>query len=175
MVSGMQEAGKDLRDAFSKAYDEFLEPIYRYFYYRFNDRDQAKDLAQETFMRAWTYARTGKEIGAMKPFLYTTASNIFKNELRGRKAVTSLDMLTTETGFEIESEETSAEEISEARMLMQKLDQLSPSYREVLTLRYVDGLPPKEIASILGESDSNVSVRIHRALRKLREIHEGKI
>lgn len=168
MVSCMQED-------FEKAYDEFLEPIFRYFYFRFNDRDRAKDLAQETFMRAWMYVRTGKEIGTMKPFLYTTAGNIFKNELRGKKPVTSLDALTESAGFEIASEETSAEEVSEARLLMKKLDDLSPKYREVLILRYVDGLPPKEIAVILGETDTNVSVRIHRALRKLRELHEGNI
>jgi RNA polymerase sigma-70 factor, ECF subfamily len=169
----MQESETDLQKDFEKAYDEFLEPIFRYFYYRFNDRDRAKDLAQETFMRAWLYVRTGKKVEAMKPFLYTTAGNIFKNELRGKKPVTSLDTLTEGTGFEIESEETSAEEVTEARLLMKKLDDLRPSYREVLVLRYVDGLPPKEIAAILGETETNVSVRIHRALRKLRKLHEG--
>jgi RNA polymerase sigma-70 factor, ECF subfamily len=168
----MQEAEQNLQKAFEEAYDEFLEPIFRYFFFRFDDRDRAKDLAQETFMRAWQYARTGKKIESMKPFLYTTAANIFKNELRGKKPVTSLEALVEGTGLEVESGETSLEELSEARMLMAKLDKLNPRYREILILRYVDGLPPKEIAAVLGETESNVSVRIHRALRKLRELHE---
>ena len=169
----MQEAGRDLREEFEKAYDEYLEPLYRYFLLRFDDRERAKDLAQETFMRAWLYVRDGKEIGAMRPFLYTVASNLFKNELRGKRPVVSLDLLTDEAGFEIASEETPPEEAAEARRLMDKLDELSPADREVLTLRYVDGLPPREIAKVLDVNDSAISVRIHRALKRLRDLHEG--
>lgn len=169
----MQEADRShLHEAFENAYDEYLEPIFRYFLYRLNDRDRAKDLAQETFMRAWLYARDGKVIESMRPFLYTTASNLFKNELRGRKPVTSLDNLMETVGFEIEAEETSAEERAEAQLLMKKVDDLPDAYREVLLLRYVDGLPPREIAKLLGDSDTAVSVRIHRALKKLRELYE---
>lgn len=171
----MQEDGNDPRITFESAYDEFLEPLYRYFFYRLNDRDRAKDLAQETFVRAWLYVRDGKQIASMKPFLYTTASNIFKNELRDRKINVSLDMLTNEYAFEIASEDTSAEELSEARLLMSRLPKLGPKYQEVLTLRYIDGLPPREIGAILGETDTAVSVRIHRALRKLRELHDKPI
>lgn len=167
----MQEAHELLTARFEEAYDEFLEPIYRYFYYRLSDRDRAKDLAQETFMRAWDYARSGKEIAGMKPFLYTTASNLFKNELRGKRAIVSLEALQ-EDGFEVTEESASAEELAEANRLMAKLPALPPRYQEVLTLRFKDGLSPQEIGAVLGERSTTVSVRLHRALRKLRDLHE---
>jgi RNA polymerase sigma factor (sigma-70 family) len=107
----------------------------------------------------------------MRPFLYTTANNIFKNELRAKKAVVSYDLLT-ESGFEITDETVSIEERTEARLLMQKLPLLPPHYHEVLVLRFVDGLSPQEIGEALGERSATVSVRIHRALHKLRELHE---
>lgn len=168
----MQEEEQNLQKTFESAYVEYLEPIYRYFFYRLNDRDRAKDLAQETFMRTWLYARDGGTIQAMRPFLYTTASNLFKNELRAKKPVSSLDTLMSETSFEVEAEETSAEERLEATLLMKKVDELPEKYREVLLLRYVDGLPPRDIAPLLDESVTAVSVRIHRALSKLRELYE---
>lgn len=161
---------------FISAYDEYLEALYRYFYFRLNDRERAMDLAQETFMRAWQYVRRGNEIGAMRPFLYATAANLFKNELRGRKPVVSLDALFEDLGFDPEgSTEEEFKEAAEARELMRRIDELSDRDKETLTLRYAEGLPVKEIADLLNEKESAVSVRIHRALRKLRDLHEGTI
>lgn len=164
---------EDLQKSFETAFDEYLDPIFRYFAYRLSDRERAKELAQETFMRAWLYARKGNTIEAMKPFLYTTASNLYKNELRSRRPSSSLESLIEEYGFEVTDEETPIEEQVEASRLMGKLDQLPERDQEVLRLRYVDGLPPRDIARVLKENDSAVSVRIHRALKKLRAIHEG--
>lgn len=170
----MQE--ESTKDRFVAAYDEYFEALFRFFYFRLNDRDRAMELAQETFMRAWQYVRMGKEIETMRPFLYTTAANLFKNELRGRKPVVSLDALQEEIGFDPEgTTEAEVTEEVEARQLMRKVEQLSDRDREVLTLRYVEGLPIKEIAVLLGQGESAVAVRIHRALRKLRDIHEGTL
>ena len=55
---------------------------------------------------------------------------------------------------------------------LQKLQELPDQYREVLTMRYVEGLAPKEIAEYLEESENAVSVRIHRGLHKLRMLLE---
>ena len=53
---------------------------------------------------------------------------------------------------------------------MAALQELPDAYREVLSLRYVDGLSPSEIGGIVGESENAVSVRIHRGLKKLKEM-----
>ena len=50
------------------------------------------------------------------------------------------------------------------------LSELPIVYREVLTLRFVDGLGPKEISELIEESENVVSVRIHRALKLLKDM-----
>lgn len=163
--------GERLIARFTEAHEEFSESIFRYFAYRLNDRERAKELTQETFARAWTYASGGGTVRAMKAFLFTTAGNLYKNELRGRKPVTSLDALL-EGGREFVSEEATIEEKAEAKLLLGKLGELSEQDREVLTLRYVDQLSAKEIAPMLGLTPIAVSVRVHRALKRLRSLHQ---
>jgi RNA polymerase sigma-70 factor (ECF subfamily) len=158
---------------FDAAYRELIEPIFRYFFFRLNDRDRAKELAQETFMRAWEYARKGNAIEAMKPFLYTTAGNLFKNELRSRKPTVSLDLLMQEGAFDRASEDISPEEGAEAKRLMRKVEDLSPDYREAIILRYVDGLSLREVGEALGKSEGTAGVQVHRAMKKLKELYKG--
>jgi len=50
------------------------------------------------------------------------------------------------------------------------LQKLPDAYREALSLRYIEGLSPQEIGKIVGESENAVSVRIHRGLKKLKEL-----
>ena len=57
-------------------------------------------------------------------------------------------------------------ELSEALKMLNKLEE---PYRQAVTLRYVDGLSPKEIAEIVGENANNVSVRINRGISKLKK------
>ena len=67
-----------------------------------------------------------------------------------------------------------AEEEIDERVAVEKIHAFIPhlpeTYREVITLRYVDGFTPKEIATMIGISENVVSVRIHRGTRKLREL-----
>ena len=54
------------------------------------------------------------------------------------------------------------------------LEELPDTYREVLILRFVDELGPKEISNLIEESENVVSVRLHRGLRLLRERIEAR-
>jgi RNA polymerase sigma-70 factor (ECF subfamily) len=123
-------------------------------------------------MRAWDYARKGGQIQAMKPFLYTTASNLFKNELRGRKPVVSLDLLMEDGAFEFQSGGMSPEESAEAKLAMRRLENLPGDYREALMLRFVDGLSLREIGEAMGKSEGAAGVQVHRALEKLRKLYK---
>lgn len=168
---GMQENALQAR--FTAAFDEYLDPIFAYFAYRLNDRDRAKELAQETFMKAWMYARSGKEIQEMRPFLYTVAANLYKNELRGRKAVVSLEVIIETYGFEPAAKDLDPEASAELALLMRRVDVLPERERELLMLRYVDGLSLREVADTLGITETNAGVRVHRAIKKLRDLYEG--
>ena len=163
---------EELKKSFTEGYDLHMEEIFRYFAYRLTDRERAKDLTQETFVKAWAYAVKGNEIRALRPFLFTTAANLFKNELRDRKPVVSLEEYVEVTGLEPEAKERSLELQAEERLLAATFERLEEPYKEILRLRYFDGLTPKEIGETLGESENTISVRVHRALKKLKELHQ---
>src|SRR3990167_4352630 len=91
-----------LKQEFAKAYDEFADAIFRHCYFRLSNREKAKDMMQETFMRVWSYMEKGNtiEFTKIRPFLYKTASNLIIDEYRRNKHELSLDLLR-EDGFEI--------------------------------------------------------------------------
>ncbi|MBI5456528.1 sigma-70 family RNA polymerase sigma factor [Candidatus Kaiserbacteria bacterium] len=159
---------------FMSAYDEHADSIFRFLASKISDREIARDLMQETFTRAWDYCQEGGLIREWKPFLFRTAYNLVVDTYRKKKAV-SLDAMIEDQGFAIPDRSDviniDKAEVKRIRAAMQGLDEV---YRDVLSLRFTEDLPPKEIAGILGLSENVVSVRIHRGLAKLREHMNGR-
>lgn len=161
--------GRVDESAFVKAYDLHADAIFRYCYFRLKDRERAKDLMQETFAKTWAYLQSGKHVENMRAFLYKVAYNATMTEL-GRAKVQSLDALAEEAGYDPPDERTPLpSDDAEHALLMRRLDELDEDARDTLVLRYMNGLPVKEIAEMRGEEPNAVSVRIHRALKILRE------
>lgn len=153
---------------FIRAYDEHADGIFRFCAYRLGDRERAKDITQDAFMRTWSYIAAGNRIDNLKAFLYRTARNLTVNE-RVRSSSVSLDILHEQSGYDPEDHALPLPDAqAEARILSEHLDTLEPPFREVLVLRYMNGLAVKEIATILDEEPNTISVRIHRALAHLR-------
>ncbi|HCB35018.1 MAG: hypothetical protein A2W52_02395 [Candidatus Taylorbacteria bacterium RIFCSPHIGHO2_02_49_25] len=154
---------------FIKTYDEWADAIFRHCSFRLSDREAAKDLTQDIFIRVWEYVSRGEKVENMKAFLYRVAHNRIVDEFRKRGRIDSLETLEDEFGFDVPEEESVADlfDTFDARHALEAIPRLTPRYREVLIMRFVDGLPPKEIAGILKEPENNISVRIHRATRKL--------
>lgn len=154
-------------DHFLWWYNELSDPLFRHCYYRVYDRERAHDLVQDAFLRAWEYLERGQEIQNMKAFLYRLVNNLLIDESRKKKAL-SLDQLQAE-GFDVASKPSVDPNIKlDAEAVLKIVKDLPDDYREVFILRYVNGLDPKEIADMLGETPNVVSVRLHRAVAKLR-------
>jgi|SRR3989344_3102737 len=161
---------KDERE-FLIAYDQFADAIFRHCFFRTRDRERAKDVVQETFMRTWEYVAKGHKVENLRAFLYRVANNLIVDEARKKKPV-SLDMLREEKGFEPRVDSIArAHDIIDAKGVPALLDKLEPHHREVVVMRYLDGFGPKEIAEILGESENAISVRLHRAMERLRKLY----
>ena len=161
-------------ELFINAYDEHADAIFRFCYAQCGNRELAHDLTHETFIRAWKYVSTGKQIEQVRPFLYRTARNALIDHMR-RATTVSLDMMREE-GFDISDGSPGPLEAARTAEAVRLIGTLEPAYREVVTLRYVDDLYPREIAGIVGDSENAVSVRIYRGMQKLRElmgIHNG--
>jgi RNA polymerase sigma-70 factor (ECF subfamily) len=155
-----------LERKFLKAYDELSDAIFRHCYFRVFNRERAKELTQETFMRAWENIG---EVQNLKAFLYKVANNLIIDESRKKKTTSLEDM--QEEGFDItDDKKDKLIDTLAGKELIKLLERLDPKYRQVIMMRYVDDLSPKEIAEITGETENNTSVRIHRGLEQVRKV-----
>ena len=157
---------------FADAYEKYADAIFRHCAYRCFDRERAKELMQETFIKAWDYLVSGKNIDNVQAFLYKTANNLLIDESRRAKKRTIVsfeDMV--EGGFDLPGEDgRDQNRIFDAKAVAEVLHEIDEPYRTALILRYIDDLQPREIAELLSESANVVSVRLNRGLKMLRNI-----
>lgn len=166
--------------AFRSAFEEYSDQLFRHALFRISDRERAFDLVQDTFLKAWDHVAKGGEVQNHKSFLYRILHNLIIDEYR-RKKSTSLDALledetkaNTIEGLMAEGSFEDAADTLDSRALVaaiqSRMPDLPQQYREIITLRFVDGLGVGEIAEFLSVSENVVSVRIHRAVAKLRAL-----
>lgn len=164
----------DLVDKFEKIYSLQADAIFRFCLIRVSDREQSLDITQETFVRLWQSLQQGKEILNDKAFLFTVARRLIIDWYRKKKSL-SLDKMMTENEerrYDVPDDESIGDNLiqgAEGRYLLEKIDELEPSYREPVYLRYVEDLSPPEIGEILGISANAASVRINRGLIEMRK------
>ncbi|MEK7125222.1 MAG: RNA polymerase sigma factor [Patescibacteria group bacterium] len=154
---------------FLEGYDALADALFRHCYFRMSDRERAKDIVQDAFVKTWRYLAAGKGIHNLKAFLYRVVDNEIIDYSRKRKEQ-SLDALMEE-GFDVGSLDTEMRiERLDAKRALAYLDYLDERSRQVVVMRFIDDLGPKQIAEVTGERENIISVRIHRALAKLRKI-----
>ena len=178
MAGGTNKVIGNQEDRFLKAFDEYSDPLFRHAVYRLSDRERAIELVHDTFTKVWTYIRNGHEVDAYKAFLYKVLNNLIIDEYRKRKEL-SLDSMLAEVGIDEGSFDElhggSLEELTftlDAQMAADLIPKLPEVYREVIVLRYIDGLGPKEISELVEETENVVSVRLHRGIKILRGLIE---
>ena len=154
-------------DLFRRVYAEFADPIFRYCWFRIYNREEAIDAMQEVFLKFWRSLEAGNVVQNNKAFLYKIATNYLINLHRKKKTVSLEDM--AEKGFDVPFEdEGSRVDVLDGARAIERLGELDPKYRDVVILRFVEGLGPREMAEIIGESENVISVRLNRAIKKLR-------
>jgi RNA polymerase sigma-70 factor (ECF subfamily) len=173
---------KSVEELFTEAFEQYADALFRHTFFRISDEERARDITQETFMRVWNYLQKGNAVKDLRAFLYQTLNNLIIDEYRKKKTA-SLDALledetTSEGSFDDLVIDGALEEAAtrfDAEALMELLSVLPEQYRNMVTLRYIDGFSPKEIAKLVGESENVVSVRLHRSMRKLKTAFEERM
>ncbi len=156
---------------FSSLYDTHAGAVWRYFAVRLNNPERANDLTHDVFLKCWQAVQTGETIVYERAYLFTIAKRLFLNEIRQKREVTSFEVLT-ENGFDVPDQTELADQVAANRELWQYLGAIRDTYREALLLRYVDGLTVKEIAVMLAEKETNISMRIARGLAALKTLYD---
>jgi RNA polymerase sigma-70 factor (ECF subfamily) len=170
----------DHETRFLKAFEEYNDALFRHALLRISDREKAIDLVHDAFTKVWSYVRQGYEIDSFRPFLYKVLNNLIIDEYRKRKE-TSLDSILEKDGVDEglfdDLTESTVEVLAatiDGKKAFELLEELADQYREVIILRFVDQLGPKEISELIEESENTVSVRIHRGLKLLRQKIEAQ-
>lgn len=140
------------------------------------DPDEADDVVQETFVRAWERIGTFDPARRFYPWIFTIARNRCLNVLRRRRAWGFRSLSADDPPAPAAPGGTSArvQERELGRALEECLEELPGDQREAFELRHGDGLQYAEIAAALGIPEGTVMSRLHRAREKMRDCLEGK-
>lgn len=162
------------KEAFGDLYEAHLDNIYRYIFYRVQNHQDAEDLTETTFLKAWgglpSYKIGSKPILA---WLYRIAHNVVADHYHTQKEYVVFDE-QIDIQEEIPHLEKQIVQKEQQEMLFASLTQLAPIHQHVLTLRFMMGLKNKEVADILEKNTGAVRVLQHRALNALHSILVAK-
>ena len=156
------------RKAYALLVDEYKSPIYNLAYRMTGNLEDADDLTQETFIRAYQYLWRYDTSKKFFTWLYTLALNLIRNHFKKNKYNKSSEELSAHLlADKNPSPETELIETQEISVYLLRLEDES---RALLIMKFHQGLTFEEIAQITGKSLSAVKMRIYRGLEKLKEL-----
>jgi len=174
-------------EAFGMLVEQYQDKIYGYVSRMLHDPEEAEDVAQEVFIRAYQNLKEFREAASFPTWLYRIATNLAIDAARARKSrraeTFSLDEpVETEEGEmqrQLPADRLGPVDLAESSQLQQivseAIAQLSSKLRTVITLYDIEGLSYKEIAEVLGCPVGTVKSRLFNARNQLRNMLKEKI
>ena len=159
------------RAAFGALYRRYLDRVYGYCFYLLGDHHDAEDVTARTFVAALAAIDGYRDEGAtFRAWLFRIAHNQLANALRSRQRHRAAPLDSVAEPIAPADPAGLVTLAEDARGLRQALGRLPEDRRQVVVLRFVDGLSAREIGAVLGRSEGAVRVLQHRALRDLEEM-----
>jgi RNA polymerase sigma-70 factor (ECF subfamily) len=147
--------------------------IHRYLLGMLRDPQEAEDLTQEAFLRAYSQRSSLQESRASLAWLYRIATNLALDRIRRRDRLAprevDIDLDEVPIAHETSPLPQLVEQGEMSDCVRRHLDMLPGSHRAVILLHDVHGLTGPEIAEALGVTLATAKIRLHRARRSLRE------
>ena len=147
---------------FTSLYDAYWEKIVKLCLAYTGNYEQAKDLAQESFLKAWQHIEKFRDESTIATWIYRIAVNTCLTHLRSSKRMSPTN-LTEVKEFQLSS---GVEDNEKIRLLYKMISQLPELERLLITL-VLEEVPYEEISEILNISQGNLRVRIHRVKQSL--------
>lgn len=158
-------------DSFSALYEQLAPGLYRTALYTLGSRQDAEDAVAETFMEAFHGIKKLRDDAAFTTWMYRILSVRCKRKIRdlirGRNEFDIESIVDLDDGSDI------GEAVTQRTDLLEALEKLSASERQIVALAVVEGYTTKEVAQILGLPHGTVSSKLFRTLKKLRAMLEG--
>jgi RNA polymerase sigma-70 factor (ECF subfamily) len=153
--------------AFRQIADKHLGSIVRYAFRLLDSKEEAEEVAQETFLRAWEHAGSYQPTAKLTTWLHTIAHNAAIDRIRKRRETVSDDFddqpASARPSLLLASKET-------ALAVQSALDSLAPRQRAAISLVHYQGLSGTETAQVLGIEVEAVESLLARGRRKLRKL-----
>lgn len=173
---------KTILDGHAQGYavlvNRYQRPIFNLLLRMTGDPEEAADLAQEAFLKAYKNLEKFKLNESFFPWLYAIAANLARDHWRKQqhaaKHAGQVRHDLAQCREELTAEEEHMTALLDARRLKECMARLPIDYREALLLRYHEGLPMKEIGKALGLSTSGAKMRISRGLEKLKNLFNAR-
>jgi RNA polymerase sigma-70 factor (ECF subfamily) len=149
---------------FNELAEAYSTDLYRYAMWICHNDALAKDLVQETFLRAWRALDSLKDVGAAKSWLITILRREYARTFERKvPKFTDVDKVVV-----VDDDELGPDERTERDLLRKGIMKLDPKYRDPLLLQVVFGHSCEEISEQLGTSKSAVMTQLFRAREKLK-------
>lgn len=164
------------RNAYAELVELYKDKIYNYLYRLTGSQEDAEDLAQETFLRAYAKLDTFDLSLRFSPWLYRIAQNAAIDMMRKRRPMIQLDYFPSEDDgpgeWQIASTDPGPDEQVGFQQFKLEIEDaimaLPINYRSLLLLRYTEELSYEDLARTLELPLTTVKTRLHRAREALR-------
>jgi RNA polymerase sigma-70 factor (ECF subfamily) len=155
-------------DAFGQLYELYIDRIGRYVYYKVGDREEAEDLTEQVFLKAWESMQNFRsEPAAFPVWIFRLAHNLVIDYHRTHRETSELHEF-------IEDTRPLPEDVVDARldseMLRAAITKLTPEQQQVVILRFIQGMPHAQVAAIMGKNEVAVRGIQYRAVVALQRI-----
>ena len=155
--------------AFERIYDEFKTPIHNYIFHLVGNREQAADLTQDTFLKAFKALPRMDANLKLSAWLYRIATNTARDALRRRRLIGFLPWQDLDhEPADVESADPQ-ETVGTSELVRAALKRMPKQYRAALVLYIQDGFSYAEIAAALNIAESGVKMYLSRARHSFRE------
>jgi RNA polymerase sigma-70 factor (ECF subfamily) len=180
-----------VQEGHSASFDELVgrykDRLYNYLFRLVGNPDDAEEIAQEAFVKAYVHADKYKTIAKFSTWLYTIATNLVRNKMRSRGRAPKIFSLWSKAGADAEDEkpvdivdpgrspEEKVNDVELSNIINEAIGRIPEKYRTSFVLREINQLSYEEIAAVTGLKLGTVRSRINRARSCFRQIVEPLI
>ena len=170
------------KEKFSQIYDQYIDKIYRFIYFKVSSQEIAEDITSKVFLKGWeayknqkSKIKNQKEIENPSAFLYQIARNTVIDHYRenAKMKVISAEItpqiVDPRTG--LEERAILSSEFQEVKLAIQNLKQ---DYQDIIICHYIDDMNIPEIAEVMSKPEGTIRVMLHRGLKALKKEMEAK-
>ncbi|TAE17532.1 MAG: RNA polymerase sigma factor [Bacteroidetes bacterium] len=151
-------------------FERYHVRLYNFYLRQVCDQDLSRDLTQNTFERVLKYKHTYRADMPFKAWFFQIARNVKADHYKKQKEVKSLDDIPYERNLRLSEEDHSIEKNEQLRLLQEALQRLPEDKREILIMSQLEEMEYAQIAEIYQITENLARVRVHRALKALKEV-----